>query len=74
MEERIQKTSDALKEDSNFFVEKLKKKHEKCNPYDMEVPLDNEAQREVRWHVNAINLFNLVINENAELEKQMTAM
>ena len=74
MEQQIMHYLNALQEDSQYFVDLQKEKFAQFNPYDMEAPLANEGQREIRWHVNAINLFNNIINENRSLKRQIMVL
>lgn len=64
---------EALKTDSEYFVNKLQSKDANFDPKNMEANM-TEPQREIRWHCNAINLFNVIIDENLSLRNQIQVM
>ena len=74
MEQQIMHYLNALKEDSEYFIEKQKKRHKNFDPSKMDAELDNDVQRDVRWHVNAINLFDTIIKENNDLKRKMATL
>ena len=64
MEQQIMHYLNAPKEDSEYFTEKQKKRHKNFDTSKMDAESDNDVQRDVRWHVNAINLFDNLIKGN----------